>query len=178
MDDMRRFGIVGLLFGALLLGGVGIVAYQAGVTAGTTSAAVAGGATVVYHAPWAFGFGFPLFGLLFGLLFLGLLFALIRRVAWGSRGGPGGPGGPGGHPGHGWGGPWAMKGWGGPGGWSGEPGTDRPVPPPVAEMLGRWHAQAHEATPSAAPPAPGATSTTSSSAAGTPAEPGPDAARG
>ena len=31
---MRRFGIIGLLFGALLLGGVGVVAYQAGVNEG------------------------------------------------------------------------------------------------------------------------------------------------
>ena len=42
---MRRFGLVGLLVGALLLGGVGVAAYQLGVTAGTTTAAVAAGAT-------------------------------------------------------------------------------------------------------------------------------------
>lgn len=143
---MRRFGLVGFLIGALLLGGVGVTAYQMGVTAGTTSAAVTAGATVVYAAP-GIGFGFPFFGLLFGLLFLALVIGFFKRMAWARSGGPGGPGGHG--PGRG---PWMMHGaWGhgGPGGWNGGwgPGTDRPVPPPVADMLGRWHEQAHGTAP-------------------------------
>ena len=155
---MRRIGIAGVLLGALLLGGVGVIAYQAGVTAGTTSAAVAGGATVVYAAPWGFGFGFPLLGLLFGLLFLGLVVGMVKRLAWAGRGGPGGPGGHGRPMG-----PWMMHGaWGpGPGGWAGT--ADRPVPPPVAEMLTRWHAGAHGApgTDPGTPATPPAADTTS-----------------
>ncbi len=140
---MRRIGLMGLLLGSLALGGVGIIAYQLGVSAGAASAAVAGGATVVYAAPWGAGFGFfPVIGLLFfGLLFLAVI-GSIGRAAWG-RGGPGrGP----------WmGGPaWAH---GGPGAWA----HDRPVPPFVQECLARWHAEAHGAPPAGSPDPAGST---------------------
>ena len=135
---MRRIGLVGVLLGALLLGGVGIAAYQLGVTAGATAEAVESGATVVVGHAWGWGpgFGFPFFGLFFGLLFLVLVVGLVRWAAFGRRG-PGGP------RGFGPGGPWSGGWEGGRGSWG--PGTDRPVPPPVAEMLGQWHAQAHGA---------------------------------
>lgn len=132
---MRRIGLVGLLLGGLALGGVGAIAYQLGVTAGTTQAAVSAGATVVYGAPWGMGFGFfPIVGLFFfGLLFLAIVGGFAKRAAWARAGRPGGPGF---GPGHG---PWTHGGWG--------PSSDRPVPPPMAEMLGRWHDQAHGAEP-------------------------------
>jgi len=135
---MRRFGIVGLLVGLLMLGGVGFAAYQLGVDEGTTSAAVEAGASVVYDQG---GGGFPFVGLLFGLLSLGFVIALVKRTAFGRAGRQGyGPGfGPGFGPGRGsWGGPWGGR---GPGG-AGDAG-DRPVPPPFDAMLGRWHAEAH-----------------------------------
>ena len=130
---MRRFGIVGFLIGALLLGGVGLTAYQMGVNEGTTSAAVDAGATVVYMQG---GGGFPFLGVLFGLLFIGFVVSLFTRAAWRRAGGPGF--GPGFGPGRG---PWGGH---GPGGW-GEAG-DRPVPPPFDAVLGRWHCEAHGAT--------------------------------
>lgn len=152
---MRRIGLVGLLFGGLALAGVGAIAYQMGVSAGTTQAAVSAGATVVYGAPWGFGF-FPIVGLLFfGLLFLAVVGAFAKRAAWVRAGRPGGPGF---GPGHG---PWMMHGGWGPGGagrhgsWG--PGTDRPVPPPFDEMLGRWHDQAHGTAPAGSDPASGST---------------------
>ena len=127
---MRRFGIVGLLAGLLLLGGIGFTAYQLGVTAGATSAAVEAGATVI--VPWGpgLGVGFPFMGLLFGLLFVGLVVAVVRRAAGARMGWAGGPGaGPG---------PWGH---GGPGRWA-RP-EDGSAPPPIDAWLGRWHQQAH-----------------------------------
>ena len=108
-----------LVLGGAMLAGV----YNAGVSAGL---AQAGGAVTPYiGVPYGYGFGFGFFGLFGGLLFLFLIFGLLRfafggpRRGWG--GGPGGPGGWGGH-GHGrW------------GGWEGR------VPPPVEE----WHRRLH-----------------------------------
>lgn len=159
---MRRIGLVGLLIGGLALGAVGVIAYQMGVTAGTTQAAVSAGATVVYGAPTGFGFGFfPILGLFFfGLLFLAIVGGFARRAAWARAGRPGGPGfGPGR-------GPWMMHGgWapsseGGHGTWG--PGTDRPVPPPFDEMLGRWHERAHGTAPAGSGPTSGPTEPTRS----------------
>jgi hypothetical protein len=136
---MRRIGLVGLLLGGLALGGVGAIAYQMGMTAGASQAAVSAGATVVYAAPWGAGVGFfPIVGLFFfGLLFLAIVGGFARRAAWARAGRPGGPGfGPGFGPGHG---PWMHGGW--------SPSADRPVPPPFDEALGRWHERAHGTAP-------------------------------
>ena len=136
---MRRIGLVGLLLGGLALGGVGVIAYQMGMTAGATQAAVSAGATVVYGAPWGMGFGFfPIVGLFFfGLLFLAIIGGFAKRAAWARAGRPGGPGfGPGSGPGRG---PWMHGGWG--------QATDRPVPPPFDAMLAQWHDQAHRTAP-------------------------------
>jgi hypothetical protein len=113
---MRNLFIGFLILTAVVIGGgiVANVAYQAGVsTAVTTAAATAPDGTVVtpvvpypygYGYGWGWGHGgFPFFGILAGLFFLFLLFALIRAATWrggwgrGWNGGPGGSGGPGGY---------------------------------------------------------------------------------
>jgi len=82
--DMAR-GILITLIAVLLLGGVAGVAYEAGAAAGA-----AAGATGLAAHPYfwhAFGFGlFPLFGFLFPLLFIFLIFAMVRALSWGGRG--------------------------------------------------------------------------------------------
>jgi len=106
---MRRSGFLGILF----LGLVAIVAGLVGYQAGLASNAVASGATVVVTG------GFPGFGFLFFLLYVGFLFFAFA----GRRRGPWGPG-------HGHG-PWAdrmgpsdFRGPGGPGG-PGDPADPR-----------------------------------------------------
>jgi hypothetical protein len=134
---------------------VGVIAYQLGLSAGTTQAAVSAGATVVYAAPGV-GFGSLLGLLFFGLLFLAIVGGFVKRIAWSRAGRPGGSGfGPGR-------GPWMMHGGWGHGGPDGRGstwghGTDRPVPPPFDEMLGRWHDQAHGTAPTSPSPTAGAT---------------------
>ena len=119
---MRQFFIAFLILAAVVVGGsvVANVAYQAGLsTAITTVAATAPEGTVVTPVvpggvpPYGYGYGpgwgwhggpgFGIFGFLFGLFFLLLLFGLIRAAFGGGRrwGGPGG---------------WGPGGWGGPGG--------------------------------------------------------------
>lgn len=76
------------VIGALILGAV---AYQVGVGQGLAAsgaAPLAGGPHYGYG--WGFGF-FPLFGLLFPLLFLFLIFGLVRAAFGGPRWGNGGP---------------------------------------------------------------------------------------
>ncbi len=125
---MRQFFIGFLIVAALVAGGslVANVAYQAGLsTAVTTVAATAPEGTIVtpvapggvpgygygygYGPGWGWhgGPGFGIFGLLFGLFFLFLLFGLLRAAFGRGRGW----GGPGGGPG-GWGGPGGRGGWG------------------------------------------------------------------
>jgi hypothetical protein len=87
------------LLGVLLLGIAAVVGGLIGYQVGLTSTAAATGATVVITG------GFPGFGFLFFLLFIGFVFFAVagrRRGPWG-RGhghgpwaGPMGPGGPGG----------------------------------------------------------------------------------
>ena len=115
---MRRIIPAILLVAVLAIGGGLLVnaAYDAGVHTAVTTA-VDNGAQVapVVVPPYAygngygygwhpFGWGFSIFGLLFGLFFLFIIFGLIRAIFWGGhRGwGPGGWGGGPGHRGHGW----------------------------------------------------------------------------
>lgn len=76
-----------LILGAVLVGGL---AYEAGLAQGivTTGQAVPAVAPYAYVHPFGFGFGF--LGLLFPILFLFLIFGLVR-AAFGPRhwGGPG-----------------------------------------------------------------------------------------
>lgn len=83
----RGFAIGAAAF--LVLGGVAALAYQAGVSTGAALPA-ASGAPAAYPYYWHPFFGFGFFGLLFPLLFLFLVFGLVRAVAgggWGHRGG-------------------------------------------------------------------------------------------
>jgi hypothetical protein len=111
--------IARILLAVVLIGaaiGIGVTAYNAGVTAGLVQSghavvmadgyAVAPGAYVGYG--WGFGHGFGFFGFLGGLLFLFLLIGLIRAAFGGPRRGWGGPGGPGPR---GWGGDWHRDAW-------------------------------------------------------------------
>ena len=116
---MRRTGFLGIL----LLGLVAVVAGLVGYQAGLASNAIAAGTAVVVTG------GFPGFGFLFFLLFIGFLFFAFA----GRRRGPWGPG-------HGHG-PWAGR--MGPGGFGG-PGTTDPSDPRrqwVAEMHRSLHAE-------------------------------------
>jgi hypothetical protein len=76
-------GLFALIVTLLIAGIVGVGAYQLGVaqglaTTGTTPGAVA---PVYYYHPFFFGG----FGFLFPLLFIFLIFALIRGAFWGGR---------------------------------------------------------------------------------------------
>jgi hypothetical protein len=145
---MRQFFIGFLIVAALLVGGsvVANIAYQAGLqTAVTTVAATAPEGTIVtpvvpgvvpgygygygYGPGWGWhGGGFSIFGFLFGLFILFLLFGLIR-AAFGR--------------GRGWGG---GRGWSGPGYW-GPGGHDhtgeRPWERQAREVHDAWHRDAN-----------------------------------
>lgn len=87
---MRPFiSIVLWLVFLAILGGIGVSIYNAGVSAGLAqSGAVAGGAVAPYVYGWGFhpGFlGFGFLGLLFPILFLFLIFGLIRAAMFGGR---------------------------------------------------------------------------------------------
>ena len=102
---MNSRGIVGFLFGLVVVGllvGVGIGAYQAGVTQGIIDAGRFPASATVPVAGYGWH-GPGIFGLLFGLFFLFLLFGLLRAVfsrgggyrgGWGSGGYRGGWGEP------------------------------------------------------------------------------------
>ena len=133
---MRRFGLAAFLALTLLVGVVGVVAYNLGVSAGAADAAIAAGASVIY-APATFS---P-FGLIIGGFFLVMLIAFVAKAIAGPRRhmGPGG---------------WGPGGWG-PGGRHRGDWDHETVPEPFRPMLQRWHEQAH-ATPDGddAPAAP------------------------
>ena len=113
---MNGRGIVGILFGVIVVAliiGAGAGVYNAGLAQGLAQAGAAPAGTVVPYAGYAYGYGFhPFFGfgfigLLFPILFLFLIFGLVRAAFRGGRGG--------------WGGGWGHRGWGpgGPGGYDG-----------------------------------------------------------
>jgi hypothetical protein len=149
---MRRLFIGILIVAAIVVGGgfVANAAYQAGLsTAITTAAANAPDGTVVtpvapgayqygygygYGPGWGHGFGFGIFGFLGTLLFLFLIFGLLRAVFW-RGGGWGGRGGPG------------PGGWGGPGRWGNGEHRSR-----FQETFEDWHRQAHGASSESTPP--------------------------
>ena len=110
---IARILLVIVLVGGAI--GIGVTAYDAGVTSGLAQSGqvvVTPGAYPV--APyvgygWGFGHGFGFFGFFGMLLFLFLLFALVRAAFGGRR--HWGPGGPGYRNGHGeWrGSPWESR---------------------------------------------------------------------
>jgi hypothetical protein len=143
---MRRIVPAILLVAVLAIGG-GIIAntaYQAGVNTAVTTAVSTGGAVAPVVVPayaygygWhPFGFGFGIFGLLFTLFFVFIVFGLLRAIFFGRhrRWGPGG--------------------WGGPGSHGLGQGSDRN---PWIERFGptfeEWHRRAHDSDSSGEPPA-------------------------
>jgi hypothetical protein len=97
--------IVGVLLGivaVLVLAGIGVAVYDAGMAQGIAQAAQVSGAQSVpapypYYGPYGYGpflhpwgFGFGFLGFLFPLFFIFLIFGLLRWVFWGPRRGWGG----------------------------------------------------------------------------------------
>lgn len=139
---MRRV-FAALLLLAVLVGAGGLIAttaYQAGLSAAVTTS---GGTAVQPVFIPAYGFGWHVFGLGYGflgflgtLLFIFLIFALIRVVIFGGR---------------------RRGGWGGPGRWAGGPGAGGSRSPwegRAHQAFDDWHRDAHGATPDAAPSGP------------------------
>lgn len=87
------------LFYILVIGAIGLVGYQIGVSQAVATQVPAGAVAPVAYPYWGYGpgFGFGFFGFLFPLFFLFLFFGLLR-AAFG-----------GGH----------RRGWNGSGGWMG-----------------------------------------------------------
>jgi len=154
---MRSFGSIlwGLLV-VVVLAGIGVAIYNAGLQQGIAQSANLPAGTVPYYAyGWNGGGGWGIFGLFFPILFLFILFG-IARAAFGHRRGWGGYG-----PGYG---KWGY----GPGAGMGPgmgPGSDREHW--VAEMHRRLH-EAEGSSPTASTGGPGRSTGTGSSDAGTP----------
>jgi hypothetical protein len=113
MASMNGRAIVRFVLALIAVGlliGVGVEIYQSGVQQGIVDAGrVPAGAAVPYvgygYHP---GFGFGFLGFLFPLLFIFLIFGLVRAAFWGGRGHRG----------------WGGRGWGGYGYGPGGPGSD------------------------------------------------------
>ena len=120
---MRSLGsfLAGLLV-LVLLGAIGVGIYDAGLQQGIAqSANLPAGAVPYYgYGYHGFGFGGGLLGLIFPILFLFLIFGLVRAAFRGGRGW--------GHHGYGYG----PDGWGGPG-----PGDRN-------QWVADWHRRLHE----------------------------------
>jgi len=126
---VRGFGsfLLGLL-ALFVLGAVGVGIYDAGLQQGIAqSANVPAGAVPYYAYGYGFhGFGFGgLFGLIIPILFLFLIFGLIR-AAFGHRRG------------------WGHHGWYGSGYGSGKPGSG-PWMGDRDSQIAEWHRHLHEA---------------------------------
>src|SRR3954451_2572342 len=73
---------------ALIAGGIGYAMGANNAVVTTATAAGDTGTVIVAHPGWYGGFwGFPFIGLFFAVLFFAVIFGLIRRAAWGGRGG-------------------------------------------------------------------------------------------
>lgn len=129
---MRRFGLFGFLVLLLLVGAVGAVSYNLGISTGAAEAALADGAAVIY-APAA---GLSPFGLILGFFFVVLIIGFIGKAFAGPRMAMG--------PGH-----WGHR---GRGAWA--DGHDHDVPEPFRPMLERWHQAAHAPTAAGMPGTP------------------------
>jgi hypothetical protein len=129
---MRRgFGFLGVLLTAILLAAVGVVAYQAGWSAGAGAQlpAATAAAPYYYYGPHFWGFG--LFGFLWFLFIVFVLFWLFRFAFFGRRF------------------------WGGGGGYGYRGRHGGGVPPAIDERMQDWHRRAHGEQPATGtPPAP------------------------
>ena len=128
---MRRgFGFIGLVVTAILLGIVGVIAYNVGWSDGVATHLPAGTAAA---PPYYYGYGphwgFGIFGFFWFLFVVFILFGLLRFAFFGRR--------------H-WGG-----GWGGGRGY----GQGHGMPSGIDERMQEWHKRAHGEQP----PAPGST---------------------
>lgn len=87
---MRRgFGIVGLVATVILLGIVGVVAYNIGWSDGVNThlpAATSGAPPYYYYGPHFWGAGFGFFGILWFLLIVFGIFWFFRLLFWGFMG--------------------------------------------------------------------------------------------
>ncbi len=113
---------IGLLITIVIAAVVGVAAYQAGVAQGLATTGTAVAPAAYYGGPFL---GFGLFGFIFPLLFLFLIFGLLRAAFGGGWGG---------HRYGGWGGPHDHGKWG--------EGPSR---------LEEWHKKAHEGPEGTAP---------------------------
>jgi hypothetical protein len=122
---MRNFPwVIGAFLVLLIAGGIG---FWLGVGAAPAQVvAPVAGTPVVYAGGWhGFGFGFPFFEVFFFVLFVLILFGIVRRAVWGRGGGSRHYG-----PGFGAGRGFDRR-------WDGD------VPPMADDMLQRWHRKAH-----------------------------------
>jgi len=140
--------LVSLIAIALLIG-IGVGIYQSGVQQGILDAGrVPAGAAVPYADGYGYGyrpgfFGFSFLGFLFPLLFIFVIFGLLRAVFRGGRG-------------HGWGG----RGWGSYGYGPGGPGFDHDTWQAERDRrIAEMHQRLHDA-------GPGSSSGSGSSASG------------
>ena len=135
-----------LLVAVLAIGGglIATTAYQAGVSTAVTTTTASGAVVAPVVVPaygYGYGFGwhpgFGIFGFLGTLLFLFIVFALVRAIFW--RGGPG-----------------RRGGWG-PGGWGGYDRSGKGPGGPDhgtweargSQAFDEWHRRAHGETPPA-----------------------------
>ena len=89
-------GFARAIFALIVIGAIGLVGYQIGVSQTIATQLPAGAAPVAYYGyPYGFGFGFGFLGFLFPLFFLFLIFGLLRAAMFGGRGGWGHKGGAG-----------------------------------------------------------------------------------
>lgn len=90
---MNPRGILGFLFGLVVVGilvGLGVGVYQAGIAQGIVDAGRYPAAAAVPVAGYGWHGGPGIFGILFGIFFLFLIFGLLRAAFWRGRGyGPG-----------------------------------------------------------------------------------------
>jgi hypothetical protein len=120
MHGRTIFRLVVALGLVVAIGAAGAWAYQAGLAAGIAH----GGGTLtdprVGYGWHPFGIGFGFFGFLGTILFLFLVFGLVRALVWGGRG----------------------PGWRGPGGWDAD--HDRAGWSSREERFEHWHRRLHE----------------------------------
>ncbi len=115
---MRRgFGLIGLVATAILLGIVGVIAYNVGWSDGVATHLPAGTAVAPPYY-YGGGWGFGIFGFFWFLFILFILFGLLRFAFFGRRY---------------WGGGWGY----------GRGGHGHGMPQGIDERMQEWHKRAH-----------------------------------